>query len=476
MKATASATRILLLIILIQIALLADGQGFLTNGLVAYYPLDGSAVDASGNGNSGIINGSTLSVPDRFGQTNGALVFGGFLQNLLSGSPYSDLPVTNGSTFDFSADFTISSWVDITNMTDPVSIFDTSGYDLGVVLSSNGLALYFTNTLSHSPLIQVGLTAQQYFPTSNWTHVVGRRQNGILSVFVNGSLSGQTSVDLVNDYSQGPGAAIGVDIDSYEYLDDVRVYNRGLSDKEIAELYVFEAGTNYLTCPRAALATSVIVNGFLVGIEIIDDGCGYDLAAPGVEILGGGGSGASATASVTNGVVTSIKIANAGRGYTTAPAIIIPPPSQTLAISSPYPCTASGDSAVVNGFVVQINLIDGGCGYTNPPAIQIVGGGGTGATATCTVTNGTITNISVEQAGSGYTNNPAVIIAAPTPPLNRVTITQTLVFGHSYALESSTNLQDWATLQSLNATYTGVTQQQIPLGAKPTFFRTRLVQ
>src|ERR1035438_863808 len=54
----------------------ATAQTFLTNGLVAYYPLNGNANDASGHGNNGTVNGATLT-QDRFGITNAAYSFNG---------------------------------------------------------------------------------------------------------------------------------------------------------------------------------------------------------------------------------------------------------------------------------------------------------------------------------------------------------------------------------------------------------------
>lgn len=45
-------------------------------GLVAYYPLDGNAEDASGKGNNGNVHGA-VPAPDRFGRPAGALRFNG---------------------------------------------------------------------------------------------------------------------------------------------------------------------------------------------------------------------------------------------------------------------------------------------------------------------------------------------------------------------------------------------------------------
>jgi len=49
----------------VSLNVLAD----LNEGLVAYYPFNGNADDASGNGNNGTINGAVLT-DDRFGNPN----------------------------------------------------------------------------------------------------------------------------------------------------------------------------------------------------------------------------------------------------------------------------------------------------------------------------------------------------------------------------------------------------------------------
>lgn len=49
-------------------------QSFLTNGLVAYYPFNGNANDASGNGNNGTILGATLTT-NRLGASKSSCNF-----------------------------------------------------------------------------------------------------------------------------------------------------------------------------------------------------------------------------------------------------------------------------------------------------------------------------------------------------------------------------------------------------------------
>jgi hypothetical protein len=54
----------------------ATAQNFITNGLIAYYPLNGDANDASGHGNNANSVQATLSA-DRFGVANAAYRFNG---------------------------------------------------------------------------------------------------------------------------------------------------------------------------------------------------------------------------------------------------------------------------------------------------------------------------------------------------------------------------------------------------------------
>ena len=54
-----------------------------TNGLVAYYPFNGNANDASGNGYDGTVHGATLTT-DRFGHANSAYSFDGISNYIIT--------------------------------------------------------------------------------------------------------------------------------------------------------------------------------------------------------------------------------------------------------------------------------------------------------------------------------------------------------------------------------------------------------
>ena len=63
----------------------------------------------------------------------------------------------------------------------------------------------------------------------------------------------------------------------------------------------------------------------------------------------------------------------------------------------------------------KLYLTNAGAGYTVAPSIRILGGGGSGAIATCNViTSGQgVISVYSTQEGRGYTTNPAVTVAGP---------------------------------------------------------------
>src|ERR1035438_3479469 len=98
----------------------ATAQSFLTNGLVAYYPFNGNANDASGNGDNGTVNGATLT-QDRFGITNAAYSFNGINNYIgFAGVPTSQVD-----------NWTVSAWVKPASL-NQMGIAVSLGYDDGV--------------------------------------------------------------------------------------------------------------------------------------------------------------------------------------------------------------------------------------------------------------------------------------------------------------------------------------------------------
>ncbi len=95
-----------------------------------------------------------------------------------------------------------------------------------------------------------------------------------------------------------------------------------------------------------------------------------------------------------------------GRGYTTAPLVIVDPAGQR----------AFGSAVVQDGQVVAIDVVFAGTNYSadDPPKVTLSGGGGRDAEATAVVgPGGVITGFTITNGGGGYASAPSVSIASP---------------------------------------------------------------
>lgn len=116
---------------------------------------------------------------------------------------------------------------------------------------------------------------------------------------------------------------------------------------------------------------------------------------------------------------------------------------------------AKATAVVAGGFVVGATLTDSGCGYTNAPLVLVVSGGGSNATATASITEGRVTGLTINNPGCCYTGTPLILIASPpfAPTLSiaigKVKVTQHVVLGRNYVLESSPDLVNWTPVGSV---------------------------
>lgn len=109
---------------------------------------------------------------------------------------------------------------------------------------------------------------------------------------------------------------------------------------------------------------------------------------------------------VSIGSVGSIAITNGGSNYTSTPAIVISAPNQTGGVQ------ATAQATVTANVVSAITLTEAGSGYTSPPTVTITGGGGTNATAICslvTFKKGTV-SVLITNGGTGYTNSANIVV------------------------------------------------------------------
>lgn len=318
-------------ILTFNLALSAHAQDPLTNGLVAYYPFNGNANDASGNGNNGVLHGTDWNYSfDRFGDANSLFLnTTSTITQFLDGA-YVTAPRSSG--LDFNKDFTLSVWVNLKSGTPlmfPENLISngsdsTGGANLRVLLDWTDLGgidilEFIWRTSGHIEHVIFALV----LPRETWWQFAVVRSGTNVNLYMDGAflVNGGMVSPVLNSSEIWLGRYETAPYPFFGGIDDVRMYNRALSPSEVQQLYMTESKC----IPHAAKATARLDNGFVVEINITSRGCGYT-NAPLVEIRGGGGSGATATASVSNGAVVGITVTDTGTGYTNTPDVVIASP------------------------------------------------------------------------------------------------------------------------------------------------------
>jgi len=219
---------------------------FLTNGLIAYYPFQGNANDATGNNHNAAVYYAILT-NNQFGLPDTAYYFSGAY-----------IEVTNTIGFPASTnDFTVSLWVNFAQLNpgSPGSQFqilfcgrsyDSFQLDINTSSGTNAPIDLFTGATEDNPNDLT--TATVAWTLNNWYNLQIIRSQNNLAIYRNAQLIGQTVATHTNaaagqnlDFGarlSGPGS----DFPLAGALTDIRIYNRALSPQEVAQLYEFESG------------------------------------------------------------------------------------------------------------------------------------------------------------------------------------------------------------------------------------------
>jgi hypothetical protein len=242
----------------------AQAQTWLTNGLVAYYPFNGNANDAAGNGHHGQIAGNVVSAPDRFGDAARAYRF----SHASYGSVNVDTPVFNLGQ----SEYTITGWFCSDDVTvlyqNIINTIPHSGFmfeynnenALGRIMFSTGTGSTWTD------LYMAG--AKTNFSNQVWYQIAFIKSGTNYSVYVNGELDGQHAVAAAAGYNYDVGYRFGAINTGYGNwqgfhgrLDDFRIYNRALSASEVAQLYAIE----YAPVVRFVKAFTLDYSNLIIG-------------------------------------------------------------------------------------------------------------------------------------------------------------------------------------------------------------------
>lgn len=246
-KQSRTFLRLLLAASCLGFATAGRAQTFITNGLVSYYSFDGNANDAIGS-NNGVVVGATLA-PDMFGSPNKAYSFQGTNSWILTTD--TDFPDGNKPR-------TVSMWVTFRSYGIP-SPTDTGLFSYGSGGANDTFyAILFGAARPNNP-IAVGRSGGGDFPQvegtllNHWYHIVLSHDGSTSKIYLDGALKAMANrtYDTILDgnfyigsythifgWSENDPCVDGV-------IDNVRVYNRALTDEEVSQLFAFE-GTQTL--------------------------------------------------------------------------------------------------------------------------------------------------------------------------------------------------------------------------------------
>jgi hypothetical protein len=205
------------------------------DGLVAHYPFNGDAVDATGNGNDGEVMGATLTT-DRFGNEDSAYSLDGNDHLLVS---------DNSSVFIGTNDFTYSMWVKTSSSSSQMLCQRWQSGDGPYYLrinDANGNTTFITYDSENLSLRNSQSTVD--VADGSWHMITCMREGTTTLVYVDDQLVSTASGTIRSIVNKAGYLYIGVQVYNGSLInyftgsvDDVRLYNRALSITEIEELY-----------------------------------------------------------------------------------------------------------------------------------------------------------------------------------------------------------------------------------------------
>jgi gliding motility-associated-like protein len=217
----------------------------LNAGLVAYYPFNGNANDASGNGLNGTpTNGAQLTT-DKFGTANSAYQFDGVDDVIL----VKDNGQLSLPTFTLAYYFMTTSTAHQICL-GKINYIDGNGATYNSGLNVNGASnTWFNLSTTNSPCFQQ-IPGTLFFPSiantpvslNEWHCIVNTFENGNEKIYMDGQLvSAETLPFTAGKYCTNTDFLIGSwwsgDLRPFKgKLDEVRVYNRIINTDEIAAL------------------------------------------------------------------------------------------------------------------------------------------------------------------------------------------------------------------------------------------------
>jgi hypothetical protein len=209
-----------------------DFSNWPAGNLIAYYPFNGNANDASGNGHNGTYS-NTVLVNDRFGSANSAYSFNGTSSSVV---------VPNDTKMNFQDAITVNFWM-------KVGAFYSSReqYPLSHGSWQNRWKFSISPNSNTSLGVAKDLDSRTHLVLDSLYNVTGTYNGLDFEIYLNGQLDAFTSFSgLINTTNSA--LTFGQDLpgdNNYNFngvLDDIRIFNYMLSVPQISALYDINTG------------------------------------------------------------------------------------------------------------------------------------------------------------------------------------------------------------------------------------------
>ena len=240
-----------LLGLILCVALAVPASADIAAGLVAYWPLNGDAQDAGGNGLHGTEVGNPTYVDEAIGR----------VLSLDGDGDYVDC--TNNSAFDITDAITVAAWI-------KVNTFDKQWqYVVGKGDSTWRLVRENTTNMirwrANGPTPSLAVIGKVNVNDGQWHHVTGTYDGSTAALYVDGVLDASLTCSGAisrNAFSVWIGQCAERTNRAWNGLiDEVRVYGRALSAAEVKELFAF------IPAPRVQAWAPQPANG-AVGVTV----------------------------------------------------------------------------------------------------------------------------------------------------------------------------------------------------------------
>ena len=211
----------------------------ISKGLIAHYPFNGNANDAGPHNLNGTVHGAALT-EDRKNRRNAAYYFDGT----------DNIEVANDTLLNFDNDFTLVAWINMAEakrMGSRIIDKQVGSTNYGFLLDTytadytgNGVRLFVGEAWKYK--------ANSTLSLNQWHMIVGTYKDGVGKIYIDGVLNAEATSSTITRivtaktpmrFGFDTSVRTGQDFDDsfIGKIDDIRIYRRVLSQKEIASLY-----------------------------------------------------------------------------------------------------------------------------------------------------------------------------------------------------------------------------------------------